>query len=114
MTFGKDEFWMVLQTLARVVSTVAVFLAWWQSRNSTSKERINAMEKRLDNELAAVRTEVSRVQERLNAVPTHKDLEAISQFMQEVGSKVDSLAGKFEGTQSTVNIIHDYLLNGKR
>jgi hypothetical protein len=114
MQFGKDELWMALQTFAFIVSVGAAFFAWWLSRNTASEERIDDMEKRIDREISIVKNDVGRVQERLNAVPTHQDLAVISKEVQDVGSKVDVLAGEFVGTRHQVNMIHDYLLNGKR
>jgi len=87
--------------------------AYLVSRNTASQEKVSALESALQRDIAELRAQVGRLDERSRQSPTHSDLEQVYRRIDQVAQTVNSMAGAFEGTQRTLNLIHDYLLQGK-
>ena len=105
MTF----WWMVGLTL--VNAAIGVYLYWERNNNATTK-RIDEMEKDVDKRLDGHSTRLSRVESGIKGLPTHKDLADLHERINDVARDINTLTGEATGMKTTLNLIHQYLLNG--
>lgn len=82
-------------------------------KNIVTNERIGKLETELDNKLDVHGERITRVEEKVANAPTHKDLGEIYDKVNEVSDCVSRLEGQFESTNSTLKIIHQFLMERK-
>lgn len=99
-----------LEVIFFVISCGAAVYASLVARSTASQEKVDTLETNLQKDIAELRAQLGRLDERSKQSPTHSDLERVYGRIDQIAKTVNNMAGAFEGTQRTVNLIHDYLL----
>ncbi len=110
---------LALLSIVNMLGLWAVAIYTWQAnRKRVTNERItslqNAMDKSMHNLNAALEMQggrLTRVERDLKHAPTHDDLKRLHARIDEVNGSIRSLEGEFKGANSTLQLIHQYLLN---
>lgn len=86
------------------------FYVYMSNKDKVTNDRIGSLQEDLDVKLDGHSERIAR----LETGPTHADLGDLHERINSVAKGVDTLTGEFHGVRTTLNLIHDYLLKGKR
>ncbi|HJW23793.1 MAG TPA: hypothetical protein VJ576_02755 [Rhodocyclaceae bacterium] len=98
----------------------------WTGQFSTLQEQLQSQEtartegqqrwterfEHIDQQLADYRERIGRLETQVNAAPTHDDLGELHEKINDVAESVGTLAGEFKGANHTLQLIHQFLLQG--
>lgn len=104
-----DFWWKVVLTLINLA--IGVYLFWERHNNATTK-RIDEMETRLDDRLDDHANRLAKVEAQVEALPDHSDIGDLHERINAVERAVNTMAGELTGIRTTLNLIHQHLLNG--
>lgn len=118
-----------LQTWLSIINTLVIWAAavytWLTNRNRVTNERITGMQTSLEDKVATLRTEMdhhldshadrlTRVESDLKHAPTDEDIKRLHARIDDMAGDVKELGGEFKGAKHTLQLIHQYLLQGKQ
>lgn len=101
--------WDVVQTL--ILAAIGVY-TWLSNRTRVNASRIQSLEHDIDQRLDTQGDRLTRVEEAIRHGPSHEDLKRIHQRMDETNNAVGELVGELKAIRPTLQLIHEYLLNG--
>lgn len=101
-------------SVANTLGTAGLGLYFYiTKKNTVTNERIGKLQEDFDQKLDQHAERITRVEEKVANAPTHKDLGEIYDKVNEVSDCVSRLEGQFEATNSTLRIIHQFLMERK-
>lgn len=104
-----DFWWKVSITLLNM--GIGIYLFWERHNDGTSRH-IDKMETDLDARLDDHASRLAKVEARVELLPSHDDLGDLHERINHVSSGMDTLTGELSGIKTTLNMIHQHLLNG--
>ena len=104
-----DFWWKVGITLLNGGLWLYLYLV---NRNRVTNERIGNLEDKVDGRLDEHSVRLARLEQDGRHAPTHDDLKRIHNRIDETAKSVARIEGEFAGTNHTLQLIHEYLLNG--
>lgn len=105
LNFGFEVF----QSVATACVGIYVYLT---NRDKVTNDRITNLEDGVDKRLDSHSDRLARLEEAVQHVPTHEDLGDIHTRINDVAAGLSTLTGEVNGMHTTLNLIHQYLLNG--
>ena len=78
-------------------------------------ERFNTAEKRLttlESDFKSVENRLSKAETELETMPGHDDLGKLYERINALAEGVQLLSGEFSGAKHTLNLLHEFLLEG--
>lgn len=106
---AADFWWKVGITILNLGIGVYLF---WERHNDGTSNRISTFEKNTDTRLDDHSARISKAEARLDGLPDHDDLGDLHNRINQVTSGMDKVTGELSGMKTTLNLIHQYLLNG--
>lgn len=85
-------------------------LGRFQSYLDNRMEAMEARAKRRDESIEEMERRVSRAENRLDNVPSHRDLQEISTRIEQVHGEVSKIGGSLEGIGRAVDIMNQHLM----
>lgn len=105
------KFWL---DLVQVVATFGVWIyVWLSNRHSITSSRLAKLEEEMDKRLDGQGERISTLEGRVGNIPTHDDLDKMNKLINRIGGDLREMTGSYQRLQSTVDRIHDYMLNNK-
>jgi len=80
---------------------------WITNRTKANGAAIN----RVETDLNEVVRRVDLLEQKVEAAPTHDDVDRIYRRIDDINGEMKQMHGEISGSTSTLNLIHDYLLN---
>lgn len=105
-----DFWWKVAITVLNAGFCIYMYLV---TRNRVTNERITTLQENVDTRLDDHSDRLARIEQDALHAPTHEDLKRIHARIDETAKSMARIEGEFAGTNHTLNLIHEYLLNGK-
>lgn len=93
-----------------VMLCVVSFYVYMSNKDKVTNDRVTG----LQDDLQAKHEDHSQRIAKLEEGPTHDDLGKLRASLSEVGNGVSNLAGELVGIKTTLNLVHQYLLNNKK
>lgn len=94
----------LLKLAVSVINLIAVVWLALSGRNRVTKET-------LDTKLSSFSDRLTAIERDQRHAPTHEDLKRIHSRLDEALTGLSSVNGKLEGTNKTLDLIHEHLLN---
>ena len=92
------------------VSTVGLgIFVWMKNRTQANTNEV----KEVKAGMGALENRVIKLETAIKAVPSHDDLGAVYERINDVAENVAELSGKMDGVRGGLDMIHDHLLNSK-
>ncbi|MCG8470538.1 MAG: hypothetical protein MI742_01610 [Desulfobacterales bacterium] len=93
------------------VTTLLVGLyVWIANKAQATVNEVN----RVKSGMGALENRIIKLETAIKTVPSHDDLAAVYERINDVAENVAELSGKMDGVQGSLGMIHDHLLNEKR
>lgn len=120
MELGWVDFaWKVAITVVNAAGWIWMYLS---NRDKVTNVRINTLQSNLNGQLTDLKEEVdikmadhsdriTGLERDIKHSPTHDDLADLHRRISGVASGMDTMSGELVGIKTTLNMIHQYLLN---
>lgn len=106
---AMDFWWKVAITVLNGGFCIYMYLV---TRNRVTNERIGKLQENVDTRLDDHAVRLARIEQDAHHAPTHEDLKRIHMRIDQTAQSMARIEGEFAGTNHTLNLIHEYLLNG--
>jgi len=93
----------ILQSIAMMVLT---YWMWISDRRAARKEET-------DTQFATLTQRLTVAEQQIANAPDHDDLSRIYARMEEMSTKLSTIAGEFSGLNRTLSLLHEHLLRSK-
>lgn len=110
------KFWPIVLVALNVI---VLWAQWTFKRAVPSHEDVAAVNARINNvediivaRLSEHDQRLTRMEERAKHAPTHEDLTRLHVRMDAMSKELSTLVGESRSASRTLDLIHDYLLNG--
>ncbi|MDP2830180.1 MAG: DUF2730 family protein [Sulfuricellaceae bacterium] len=110
MDYMAADFWW--KTAITVINMGIGAYLFWERHNDVTQRRIDTLETDLDGRMDNHAMRLSRVESRIEMLPSHEDLSDLHERINEVSKAVHTLSGEMSGIKTTLGLIHQHLLNG--
>ena len=111
MQYGEPVVWIGIAQL--IMNAVAWIYAIYSRRNTTTDRRMQALESETGRMLDEHADRLARIEEKIRHLPTHSDVGLVFKRIDQIHGDLRQLAGTMEGLSHAVNLINEYLLNGR-
>lgn len=89
----------------------AFLLSWLTNRQKANTKTIRELEDKTRTEMNRIDDRLIRVEECLDHLPTHGDVETINRRIDELGQELRKVEGMMTQINNSVQLIHKHLLN---
>ena len=103
-----DFWWKVAITLLNLAIGLYLF---WERHNDANKRRIDTMEDDMDTRLENHGARLANIEAKLGDMPSHEDIGHVHDRITRLGEDVKLITGEMSGIKTTLNLIHQHLLN---
>ncbi len=103
-----DFWWKVGITLINLAIGLYLF---WERHNDANKRRIDTMERDVDDRLDDHGARLAKIEAKLDDMPSHEDIGHVHDRITRLGEDVKLITGEMTGIKTTLNLIHQHLLN---
>lgn len=106
-----------LQALNTFGLIVVGVYSWISNRHKANASSIEAVKDQVLEDMTKIESRFARVESEIRHLPTHNDMGAVYERVNEVAETLSALQGQLQQMNSGVQMIHQYLLNqnqGKR
>lgn len=110
MDYMAADFWW--KAFITVINMGIGAYLFWERHNDVTQRRIDTLETDLDQRLDNHAMRLSRVESRIEMLPSHEDLAALHERINDISRAVHTLSGEMSGIKTTLGLIHQHLLNG--
>lgn len=93
-----------------VMLCVVSFYVYMSNKDKVTNDRVSELQDDLDAKLDGHSERIAKLEEG----PTHEHLGDLHDRITEVGRGVSGLTGELVGIKTTLNLVHQYLLNNKK
>lgn len=98
-------------TFINLVATAVIgFVFWLTNRDKVTNERITHLESDIGDQFATLTERQTKLEARVNVVPTHDDLHQQYEAMLRQTEKLDQLIGRMEAREKIIDAMHHHLL----
>lgn len=112
MDYDAWRFWIdILQTV--LTAAIGVYV-WLVNRTRVNAARIRNMEDEIDARLDKAEQRLTKVEVDIEHGPSRDDLKRIHERVDDTAREVHEMTGEFRSVKSTLELIHQFLLNGSR
>lgn len=108
---AADFWWKVAITLINLA--IGAYLFWERNNNATAN-RINTMEKGIDDRLDGHDGRLMRVETQVKHLPQIADLEKLYERVRTVDHTTTKMEGEFQEVRRTISLIHTYLMTKEK
>lgn len=113
---SHDEIRLVANLLFQLLNALATVGVWiyvkYGDRNTEIDRKFATIEVSVDHRFDDIEKAVEAIRSSMAGSPTHADLARIHTRIDEVARGISLIQGEFSGTSKTVDLIHNYLMNG--
>lgn len=110
---GTDmKFWL---DLAQWLVTIGLAISvWLRKPGEDAGAAVKALKEAVDTDLAAVKTRLATLDERVRHMPTSEELAELEGTVKAVGAQVDGLSEGLASVRMQLNRIENYILQANR
>lgn len=101
---------LVVGAMVGIVTTAVGIVYWLTGREAVVKDRINTLESDMGKQMDALAERQTKLEARVNVVPTHEDLRKQYEAMLRQTEKLDQLIGRMEAREKIIDAMHQHLL----
>ena len=112
MDYDAWRFWIDIMQAA-LTAAIGVYV-WLVNRTRVNAARISKMEDEIDDRLDKAEQRLTKVEGDIEHGPGRADLKRIHERVDETAKEVHLLTGEFQSVKGTLELIHQFLLNGSR
>lgn len=94
-----------------ITGAIGVYL-WWERQSDSTRQRIDSLETDVDARLDNQGMRLSRVEAKVDQLPSHEDIGDLHARINDVARGMNTMSGEMSGIKTTLNLIHQHLLNG--
>jgi hypothetical protein len=106
------DYQLIFEIFHFTFDTAVAIYVYIANKNKATNERINGIEKSVDDELRVHSERLARLEEGADALPTHKDLSDLHTRINSLSADVSSMGGEMKSMGHVLQLIHQHLLSG--
>lgn len=93
-----------------LVTAVIGVVVWINGKDKATNSRISEFEHDVDDRLESHNNRLTRLETKIQAMPTHEDIRQLRDEVKRQTEKLDTLLGESKVRAETMKMIHEYLL----
>jgi hypothetical protein len=113
---SHDEIRLIASLIFQLMNALATVGVWiyvrYGDRNAEVDRKFATLEASMDLRIDSLEKHHAAMKSQMASSPTHSDLARIHTRIDEMARGISLIQGEFSGTSKTVDLIHNYLMNG--
>lgn len=102
------------QILQFLITLALGFYVHLTNKDKVTNDRISQIETDIIDKVEAHAERITKVETILEQAPTHSDMAYIHEKINQVSACVKRLEGDFSGAKHTLDLIHEFLMRGRK